>query len=203
MRVSYKGIKQELPARIQAKLDAKFAKLSKLLEKRGELEAHVVVTVVRHLNKAEVTIPFYDHQLLGIGSDADLFTALSEALDKLETQAVKNRGKWQERRRDGSAKSAEAPVKGAAAQSDNGKTDTGKAKKAKNNKAKIGAAVRSGSPVNVFRVNHHDSRKPMTLDEAILEMEQNQDYVVYRDAEKERVSVLVRRRDGHFDLIEG
>ena len=53
-------------------------------------------------------------------------------------------------------------------------------------------------------------RKPMTLDEALLEMDQNRDYLVYRDSErdadrdKERpgLSVLVRRRDGHFDLIE-
>ena len=43
----------------------------------------------------------------------------------------------------------------------------------------------------------------MTVDEAMLEMEENRDYVVYRDAEKQSVSVLVRRRDGHFDLIEG
>jgi putative sigma-54 modulation protein len=196
MKVSYKGIKQELPVRLQTKLDAKFAKLSKLLEKRGELEAHVVVTTVRHLHKAEVTIQFYDHQLVGIGSDADLFTALSEALDKLETQAVKNRGKWQERRKDGSAKEAEAPDKST-------KGKNGKAKSDKPKRDGRGASAQSGSPVNVFRVNHHDSRKPMTLDEAILEMEENRDYVVYRDAEKERVSVLVRRRDGNFDLIEG
>jgi len=163
MKVSYKGIKQELPVRLQTKLDAKFAKLSKLLEKRGELEAHVVVTTVRHLHKAEVTIQFYDHQLVGIGSDADLFTALSDAVDKLEAQAVKNRGKWQERRKDGSAKEAEAPQKNA-----KGKSDRAKSDKAKRDGR--GASTQVASPVNVFRVNHHDSRKPMTLDEAILEM---------------------------------
>ena len=54
----------------------------------------------------------------------------------------------------------------------------------------------------VYRVNHQGQDKPMTLEEALLEMDQDQDYVVYRDAEKECVSVLVRRRDGHFDLIE-
>jgi putative sigma-54 modulation protein len=192
MRVSYRGIKQELPAKIQKKLDAKFAKLSKLLEKRGEQEAHVVITMVRHLHKAEITIQFYDHKLVGIGSDAEVFTALSEALDKLETQAVKNRGKWQERRKDGSPKEDKAGERTAAEvqPSSSGKR----------------AAVRisqSTPSVNIFRVNHHDSRKPMTLDEAMLEMEQDRDYVVYRDAVKERVSVLVRRRDGHFDLIEG
>jgi putative sigma-54 modulation protein len=189
MKVSYKGIKQALPAKIQKKLDAKFAKLSRLLEKRGEKEAHVVITTVRHLHKAEVTIQFYDHQLVAAGSDADLFTALIEALEKLEEQAVKNRGKWRERirRKDGSSKESSSMKKAGMAEA---------SATAKN-------AVVQSDPVNIFRVNHHDSRKPMTLDEAMLEMEQDRDYVVYRDADKERVSVLVRRRDGHFDLIEG
>ena len=31
----------------------------------------------------------------------------------------------------------------------------------------------------------------MTLDEAILEMDQSRDYLVYRDAESDKVSVLV------------
>ena len=55
----------------------------------------------------------------------------------------------------------------------------------------------------VYRVNHHEKRKPMTLDEAILEMDKTRDYLVYRDAETDRVTVLVRRRDGNFDLVEG
>ena len=40
------------------------------------------------------------------------------------------------------------------------------------------------------------------LDEALLEMERGRDYLVYRDAETDRLAVLVRRRDGHFDLVE-
>src|SRR5580698_1289618 len=99
MKITYTGIKQDLSPKLQAKLDSKFKKLSKLLEKRGEIEAHVVMTAVRHLHKAEITIPFYEHQLIGLGSDADVFTALCEALEKLETQAVKNRGKWREKHR--------------------------------------------------------------------------------------------------------
>jgi hypothetical protein len=46
----------------------------------------------------------------------------------------------------------------------------------------------------------------MTLDEAILEMDETRDYLVYRDADRDAqrqgLSILVRRRDGHFDLIE-
>jgi hypothetical protein len=42
----------------------------------------------------------------------------------------------------------------------------------------------------------------MTLDEALLELDDNRDYLVYRDAVTSRVCVLIRRRDGHCDLIE-
>ncbi len=178
MKVSYRGVQKELPPKLQEKLDVKFSKLSKMLERRGEKEAHVVVTAERHLHNAEITLQFYDHQLIGIGSDADLFTAMSTALEKLEKQAVKQRTKWREkqRRSDVSGTVVEVP---AAPDGDGGRT-----------------------PHRVFRVDHHEHNKPITLEEALLAMEEDRDYVVYRDADRQCLSVLVRRRDGGFDLIE-
>jgi putative sigma-54 modulation protein len=55
----------------------------------------------------------------------------------------------------------------------------------------------------VFRVDEQRYRKPMTIEEAMLEMDRKRDYVVFRDAETDRVSVLLRRRDGHFDIVDG
>jgi putative sigma-54 modulation protein len=178
MHVSYKGIKRELPPAHQLKVDAKFARISKLLERRGQREAHVVVTHERHLYHAEVTVQFYDHQLVGEGSDGDLFTALTASLDKLETQAHKQVEKFRAKHR-----RKENPAAGLAEPS--------------------ATSEAADQPVRrVFRVNHNRGRKPMTLEEALIEMEQDRDYLVYRDAEKQTLSVLVRRRDGHFDLIE-
>lgn len=184
MKVSYRGVQKELPPKLQEKLDAKFSKLSKLLERRGEKEAHVVITTERHLHKAEITVQFYDHQLVGIGSDADVFTSMSQALDKLEKQAVKTRGKWREKKR-----------------RDNGQAEEAAGESASEPDEETNQARRE---VHIFTVNHHSRRKPMTLDEALIELESDasRDYMVYRDAEKECVSVLVRRKDGHFDLIE-
>jgi len=191
MKITYRGIQQTLPPKLQEKLDSRFAKLSKLLERRGEKEAHVVVTAERRLHKTEITIPFYDHQLIGLGSDADLFTSMSQALDKLETQAVKTRGKWREKRRDHTEDLEQAiaePV----------------AKPAAKTAAKPGLN-QTRKEVKIVPVNHHDRRKPMTLEEAVIELQSNAQltYTVYRDADKQCVSVLVRRQDGHFDLIEG
>jgi putative sigma-54 modulation protein len=61
----------------------------------------------------------------------------------------------------------------------------------------------SGEGRQVYKVKPAQKRKPMTVEEAVMEMDKTKDYLVYRDAQTDRVSVLVRRRDGHFDLVEG
>lgn len=176
MKISYTGIEKELPPKLQEKLDAKFAKISKVLEKRGEKEAHVVLSTERYLHNAEITIPFYGHKLAGAGSDADLFTAISTALDKLETQALKlaKKSQGKSRRTDHEESGGEE------------------------------SALPEGSRnPRVFRVNHPDDRKPMTVEEAVLEISADgRNYLVYLDADKASLSVLVRRPDGNFDLIE-
>jgi putative sigma-54 modulation protein len=197
MNVSYKGIEKPLAPKLQGKLDAKFAKLSKLLEQRGPKEAHVVVAFERGRYKADVTMQFYGHPLVGAASNTDLFTALWDALEKLEAQAVKNCAKWREKQRRPEATPQALGVR------KGGKPKTGGASKDE----LVGVVSGSGdnfrqNAVRVFRANHHDERKPMTLDEALLEMDQDRDYVVYQDTGRKSVSVLVRRRDGHFDLIE-
>lgn len=188
VNVSYRGIQRPLAPELQEKLDAKFAKLAKLVERRGEKEAHVVVTTERHLHQAEVTLNFYDHQLVGLGSDVDLFTALSQAMEKLEKQAVKLRTRWREKtRRADQPELTDENESPAPAVSANGR-------------APVKAAAKSTG--RVMRVDHIEEQRPMTLEEALLEMETGRDYLAFLDAEQNRVSVLVRRRDGNFDLVE-
>jgi putative sigma-54 modulation protein len=43
----------------------------------------------------------------------------------------------------------------------------------------------------------------MTLDDALLALSEGPDpFLVYRDAETEQTTILYRRPDGHFGLIE-
>jgi putative sigma-54 modulation protein len=202
MKVSYTGIKSGLPAKLQEKLDTKFAKLSKLVDGRGEKQAHVVVTSERFLHKAEISMHVHNHQLVGIGSDSDVFKAISAALDRIEKQAVKEGAKWRGtmHRSDSikvvGAKDAGPAAPKAAAQR---KIAPGKAAAGNNGQARRTAA---SAGIRVFRPNGHERGKPITLEEALLEMEDGRDYVAYRDAEKQVVCMLIRRRDGHYDLIE-
>ena len=95
MKISYRGLKKDLPAVQKEKLDVKLAKLAKLLDgPSGEREAHVVVTNERHLHNAEITLHYLGHQMVGTDSDADLFLALCKALDKAGKQVTKQRAKW-------------------------------------------------------------------------------------------------------------
>jgi putative sigma-54 modulation protein len=181
MKVTYTGIQKELPPKLQEKLDVKFSKISKVLEKRGEIEVRVVLTTERHLHNAEITLPFHDHELVCQGSDADVFTAMSIALDKLETQAIKSTKKWLEKTRRADLQKP-----------------TGDEELPPEPNSKPAAAV--AQKPRVFHVNHQEDRKPMTLEEALLEAAgDGRGYVVYRDADRDCLSVLVRRSDGNFD----
>jgi putative sigma-54 modulation protein len=183
MNISYSGKRPELMPDQQRKLDSKWDRLAKLIEWKGQRELHVVITSERHLTNVEITCNFYDHPLVVVGSSDDYFIAAQTALEKLEKQALKVRNKFRDTKRTPKDKSAESNPEIAAAEP--GANSTEDVEKV----------------TRIFRVNHHEHRKPMTLDEAILEIDARQ-YIVYRDSEKDCVSVLIRRPDGDFDLIE-
>jgi putative sigma-54 modulation protein len=178
MKITYTGVNHELTPKVEAKLKTKFDKLSKILDGHGEKKAHVVVTQQRHLHKAEVTAHFFNHELVGTGSHADLAMALDAALAKVEKQALKHTAKYRdENRRAAPAVKSKALAEPQAAAP-----------------APKGPAIRR---VSLAR------RKPMSLEEAVLELEDvRNNYVAYLDAQKQTVSVLIRRADGNFDLIE-
>lgn len=177
MKVIYTGVHKDLPPKIRERMDRSFSKLGKLLDGRGEHKAHVIVKKQRSVHKAEVTLHFHDHQFVGTGSDADLAKAMTAALLKLEAQAVKQKSKFREKTR-----RKEAPKRVA-------------------RETPAGPEPTATSDVAVKRIRL-GRRKPMSLEEAILAMEDDIDYVLYRDVESETLSVLIRRRDGGLDLIE-
>jgi putative sigma-54 modulation protein len=197
MKLIVSGKTKEFTPKVEEKFGAKIAKLSKFIEQRGEREAHVTHQLERRIHKVELTVRFYDHALVGEGADADLDTALNQAVEKLEKQVVRLRERWRDTHRDAKT------VRSNKESWDAGSVDAGSDKAAKFAKGKSNGrvGVLSAKP-KVFRVDYSDSEKPMTLEEAILEMEAPLNYVVYRDAKRDCLSVLVRRPDGNLDLIE-
>jgi putative sigma-54 modulation protein len=201
MKLIVSGKTKEFTPQIQEKFSAKLAKLSKFIERRGEREAHVIHQVERHLHKVELVVNFYDHSLVGVGADADLDTALCSALEKLEKQAIKLRAKWRDTHRDVKHVRSSKETFGGTAVAVAAVAVPAKTKPAKSKTKDVKTRAASTKP-KLFRVNYDEDRKPMTLEEATMEMETGANYVVYRDSDRDSLSMLVRRPDGHLDLIE-
>jgi putative sigma-54 modulation protein len=197
MKVIYSGKTKDFTPEMEKKVEAKLAKLGKMIEQRGEKSAQLLHRQERHLHKIEIRSNFYDHALLGTGEDADLMTAVCEAIEKLEKQIVKLRNRWRDTHRDVKTQRAQKESAGEAAVAQEEAPAPAASKKA----AKANGNGTSLNP-RVFRVAHDGDTKPMTLEEAMLVMRRDLDYLVYRDLDRSSLSVLLRRRDGHFDLIE-
>jgi putative sigma-54 modulation protein len=198
MKVTYTGKTKEFTAKLEKKTQEKLTKLGKMIEQRGEREAHIVHQVERHLHKVEIKVNFYDHALVGAAADSDLAMSVAQAVERLEKQIVKARTKWRDTHRDPKSTREQKELVA-------GKTETAAAQKpraSKPNGKALPPTSAKGLP-KVYRVAHSKGQKPMTLEEAVIAMEQGADYVVYRDPEKSRLTVLLRRRDGNFDLVEG
>jgi putative sigma-54 modulation protein len=185
MKANYTGKLEKFYPAQQDKLDARFKKLGKLLDGRGEKFAHVILAKKRGVHSAEITVNYMDKGVVATADDPDQYTAITSAIDRLEKQVLKIRNK----RRDGKKNISLRTL----------------------NQEPIAPLIpvevepaperRNGRP-RVYRVMVDDGLKPMTLEEAILEMGERGGYLVYRDSNSNTVSVLLRRADGHLDLVE-
>ena len=181
MKVTYTGRHVDLAPAQWNRIESQFAKLGKLLDGKNEQEARVILSLERHLCKAEVTVQYHDHPLVGQAADPELFTAIHGAIQKLEKQAVKVRAKWRESHRGVNGK---------------GQGTAGA------EPATEPAAEPETTEQKIYHVTPPPHQKPMALDEAVLAMEADRDYIVFDDHEAKCPRVLIRRRDGHFDLLE-
>jgi putative sigma-54 modulation protein len=148
------------------------------LQKVGKLlpsltRAHVILAADKHRQVAEVSVHSRQLDLAAVEVTTNPRLSVAGAIDKLLRQAQRQRAKRRGRKGPDSPRLA-AP-----------------------------AAERGGDGAPRVIRTRRAAVKPMTLDEAALEMEGRGDGVlVFRDARTERVSVLFRRKDGHLGLVE-
>ena len=174
----------------QKNIEAKIAKIAKLLENdgKGEKQAHMILNHHKNQHRAEITLNYLDHQVVGEHIDPDQYTAINMAIEKFEKQLMKVRDK----RRDIKKGPREGWDKGAAANS---------IIAAEPGPDGIPAAGAGDARPQVFRVMPGET-KPMTAEEAIYEIEPQDMYLVYLSSDTNRPAVILRRDDGNFDLVE-
>jgi putative sigma-54 modulation protein len=142
------------------------------------VEAHVVLSVEKFRNVAEINIMAKGINLVGKEEAKDMQLAIDNVIDKIERQIKKHK----EKSRDHKSNASRTEGQGV-----------------------LGAGSASFEEEPRLRVveTRKIVLKPMSLEEAILEMEGSKNrFVIYRDSDSENISVVYRRDDGNFALLE-
>src|ERR1700733_1907311 len=97
MNVEYTGRHCEVTPGIRKEVETGLAKIRKILG--DKFESKVVLTVEKHRHKAEITISPRKGPLVALAQSTEMSSAVSEALEHLEKQAVKYKTRWRRKKR--------------------------------------------------------------------------------------------------------
>jgi len=179
MRLELTGRHVEITPELRRQVGKGLEKLDRHLE-NGIVSVQAVLTLEKYRHTSDFTVHVRgDHFFHGIAATNTWASSVAGAIEKIEQQLVRMKGKWQGRKRRAASRRgvpAERPTLPAP-------TDEPKARR-------------------VRRVRRY-AVKPMTVDEAALVVEAGDDtFLVFRNAATDAVSVLYRRQDGDLGLIE-
>jgi putative sigma-54 modulation protein len=195
MNVEYTARKYQITPTIRREVETGLNKIRKILGDR--FETKVVLAVEKRQHKAEITIDPPNGPIVGIAQTADMMSAISQALDHLEKQALKHKTKWLSKKRKAGKK-----FDGQSLQ-DNLEAALGLAENATVSVLvhKFPSVART-TEVHLVHATDSVALRPMTLEEAIKETHfRDKDVFVFRDPEG-KLMILHRTRDGKMELIE-
>ncbi len=180
MKTEIIGRNTPIDDRLRGLVEKKLAKLEKFLD--GPVEARVTLITEKHSHVAELHVTHRDGALQGTEqTDGTFQEAVQRAVQKVEEAARRTHQKQVDKRRrpaDRNGRGQRWPVEILGADS-----------------------VGEGRAPRVIETSQIDI-KPMTLDEAALELDgSEQGFVVFRDSTSDRLSVLYKRKDQNYGLI--
>ena len=164
---------QKLSQVVQENMVAELSRLEKLLFKSEEFECRIVVKFRNNKSKVEITIPTPFLLLRSEVEANDLMDAVEIARDKLVAQIDK--------------------VKSRLDRSSN-KVNLGRT---------FGMNEEEEEVEEIYVKNKTIKPQAMTLDDAIMQMDSlDHDFYIYEDIEDHTLSVVYRRKDGGYGVID-
>jgi len=175
MRVDITGRNVDVTTPLRQLIDKRLAKLGRVLND-GVISAQVILTREKYRHRAEIVVHARgDHMMRGLGEGNAWPISLRQASTKLEQQAQKLKSRWDQGKRRGAGAARRAPA---------------------------AAAETPPAGRRVIRATRYPV-KPMSIEDAALQVDSGREaFLVFRNADTEAVSILYRRRDGNFGLIE-
>lgn len=177
LKFNIRGENVDLTDAIRSYVEKRISKLEKFLEDNVEATAHVNLKVYTNRTyKVEVTIPLPYLTLRAEETSNDMYASIDLVTDKLERQIRKYKTRINRKSREKGLKNLEFVP--------------GDDSDAKQDSLKI---------VRTKQI----SLKPMDSEEAALQMDMlGHDFFIFQDADTNGTSVVYRRKDGQYGLIE-
>ena len=175
LKINVRGENIEVTGAIREYVEKKLAKLEKYFDDTSSSTAHVNLKVYSDKkSKVEVTIPLPYLVLRAEETSPDMYASIDLVTDKLERQIRKHKTKLNRKSREKGIKHVDF----------------------------VPAEDEAEEKFEVVRTKSV-SLKPMDVEEAILQMDMlGHDFFIYEDAETSEISIVFRRRDGRYGLIE-
>src|SRR5262249_17127104 len=142
----------------------------------GVMEVHFVLTVEKHQRHiAEVNIKARHDFHHGEEVSTDMYTSIAAVLDKIEKQLLRSKGKNMSRKRRGNH-----PAGVVASTEKEVEQELGE---------KLPRIIRT----------HEIAAKPLSVDDAAIEVDESEaGFLVFRNAETQRLNVVYKRKDGNI-----
>lgn len=176
MKFDYTGRHIDVTSALKSHVEEQFNKFGHLFDGKPA-RVHTTIEVERGRHRSEMVVKWRNEVLTATSKTSDMYTSLSQTAAKIEKQALKLKNKVIDK----SHKAKKTGVIG----------EKSVAVKPALDEPRI---VRSRKYVV----------KPMTAEEAVMELKNDREnsFVVFRDADTDRVSVLYLRKDKNYGLIE-
>ena len=171
MKYIIRGDKLVVTKSIKNYIEEKLDKINKYYDNPDNIECKVLIRSKNDLQTIEVTIPLNKFILRAEVSEKDLYAAIDLVIDKLERQIRKNKTRLQ--------------------------------KRFVNEVSNIDLNFESDEEdeLDIVKRKNIDT-KPMDEEEAILQMQLlNHDFFVFKNTDEECVSVLYKRKDNKYGII--
>ena len=173
MEIVIRGDKMKVTDAMKSYIEEKLGKLDKYLEDKADVHATVVVRVRNHKQIVEITIPQKSFILRSEEYQDDFYKAVDKAVDILERQIRKN------------------------------KTRLSKQSKTKDFLLDYIEEIEEDEEEEPILKRKKVEVKPMNEEEAILQMELlNHQFYMYKDSNTDKTSVVYKRKDGGYGIIE-
>lgn len=183
MATEISGRNYEIPSDVRALVEKKLAKIQERLFD-DVIDVRVVLQVEKYRNICEILIKGKEHDVKTVQeSEESMQDAVNASIDHLKRQAQKNRKKIRDHhRKEGNGRNvSEWAVQ--VLEPGNMREDT------------------EQRLPRILKTNNLEIR-PMSIEEAALRLDDSRnEFIVFRDIDNDRVSVIYKRRDNNLGLI--